>query len=92
MTAMLKLAKLFLKEKMRKKLVQCTHEELFSVHGFVKEHMPPMAGGTHVESYVDWIHAGLARRQESCKLVRIDGADDAPAKKAAAKPTKVVAL
>jgi hypothetical protein len=42
MSAMLKLVKVFLKEKMRKKLLQCTHEELYAKHGFKKEDMPPM--------------------------------------------------
>jgi hypothetical protein len=71
MTAMLKLAKLFIKAKLRQKLVQCSHEELYTKYGFVRAHMPPMAGGTHEEDYTAFVKRGLDRRAESMRIVKI---------------------
>lgn len=58
---------------MRKKLLQTTAEELYSVHGYKREDMPAMAGGTHVESYLGWIKASLEKRTESMRAVKIGG-------------------
>ena len=68
----MRLVKLFLKKKLRERMVVCTTEELFEAQGFDRAAMPAVVGGTAPDlAYTAWLDARLARAEESNQAVRI---------------------
>ena len=74
---LLALVRVFVKAKIMRKVAHCAADELYAAaHGGLglglgREAMPAMAGGTRAESYEQDLRAGLARRAESMRRVRI---------------------
>ena len=70
--AMLKLCKLFLKQKIADRVIVCKQEELLSKYGYNPDTLPPLLGGTcTAPSYEEWAKAQLTAREESKQKVSI---------------------
>jgi len=72
MTGILKLARLFLKKKMREKMVLCSAEDLYSQHGFTRAGLPSIvAGGVYAEDWAEGVRRRLGLRAASLERVKI---------------------
>eukprot|EP00294_Goniomonas_avonlea_P003833 CAMPEP_0114540142 /NCGR_PEP_ID=MMETSP0114-20121206/608_1 /TAXON_ID=31324 /ORGANISM="Goniomonas sp, Strain m" /LENGTH=263 /DNA_ID=CAMNT_0001724281 /DNA_START=59 /DNA_END=850 /DNA_ORIENTATION=- len=66
-TQIIKLCKVFLKKKLRKRIVPITSAEIFQF--FDRDQLPPAIGGTFVQGFDQWMHTRLEQRQRSIQEV-----------------------
>ena len=70
--AMLKLCKVFLKQKIADRVLVCKQDELVTKHGYSPDSLPPLLGGTCTKpTYEEWARGQLAARELAKQKVQI---------------------